>query len=106
MLGKQKLLRLHAKFTISSLPPVCPIKKVQTFPKPAYSKESKFVTGFDTATKNEGRQPINTQLVSVRKLDSMKYRCLWLTCSISNPLTIISMLQPGSGFCANAASTK
>ena len=24
----------------------------------------------------------------------MKYRCLWITCSISNPFIIISMLQP------------
>ena len=31
-------------------PSVRPIKKIQTIPKPAYSKKSKYVTGFDTAT--------------------------------------------------------
>ena len=76
-------------------PSIHSIKKIKTFPKPTYRKESKCLDAAKKEkTKGGGREtPINTQLVSARIADSIKYRRLWLTCAVSNPVTIISMLK-------------
>ena len=89
---------MREKYNI--LPSECRITKIQTFPKPAHSKESTSVTGFNAAKKKNqrgriARYSINTQLViSARMGDSMKYRRLWLTCAVSNPSSIHDHSEP------------